>query len=113
MPAAQPIWTQSTVSGCRIRALVPTLLFIHALLRPLHSSSGACSGKPVNSLFVAPAVTPVKDLWEADSNNPGVRLYQYDPLSYSIRVSKKGFCFMLAANDTTVAAGNSLVPLHI
>ncbi|XP_048347889.1 acid sphingomyelinase-like phosphodiesterase 3a isoform X2 [Sphaerodactylus townsendi] len=41
-------------------------------------------GKPVNSLFVAPAVTPVKSLWQVDSNNPGVRLYQYDPLSYSI-----------------------------
>ncbi|XP_015262832.1 PREDICTED: acid sphingomyelinase-like phosphodiesterase 3a [Gekko japonicus] len=41
-------------------------------------------GNPINSLFVAPAVTPVKSLWEVDSNNPGVRLYQYDPLSYSV-----------------------------
>ncbi|KAH0622273.1 hypothetical protein JD844_024429, partial [Phrynosoma platyrhinos] len=41
-------------------------------------------GKPVNSLFVAPAVTPVKDFWEADTNNPGVRLYQYDPPSYNL-----------------------------
>ncbi|XP_060094769.1 acid sphingomyelinase-like phosphodiesterase 3a isoform X2 [Heteronotia binoei] len=41
-------------------------------------------GKPVNSLFVAPAVTPVKSLWQVDSNNPGVRLYQYDSLSYSV-----------------------------
>ncbi|XP_066467251.1 cyclic GMP-AMP phosphodiesterase SMPDL3A [Tiliqua scincoides] len=40
--------------------------------------------KPINSLFVAPAVTPVKDLREIDSNNPGVRLYQYDPFSFSV-----------------------------
>ncbi|XP_032999608.1 acid sphingomyelinase-like phosphodiesterase 3a isoform X2 [Lacerta agilis] len=40
--------------------------------------------KPVNSLFVAPAVTPVKNVLEVDSNNPGVRLYQYDPLSYNL-----------------------------
>ncbi|XP_062981798.1 acid sphingomyelinase-like phosphodiesterase 3a [Elgaria multicarinata webbii] len=42
------------------------------------------NGKPVNSLFVTPAVTPVKSLQEKDSNNPGVRLYQYDPLSYNL-----------------------------
>nr|XP_020649751.1 acid sphingomyelinase-like phosphodiesterase 3a isoform X2 [Pogona vitticeps] len=42
------------------------------------------NGKPVNSLFVVPAVTPVKARLEADSNNPAVRLYQYDTLSYSL-----------------------------
>ncbi|KAJ7341894.1 hypothetical protein JRQ81_007544 [Phrynocephalus forsythii] len=42
------------------------------------------NGKPVNSLFVVPAVTPVKARLQADSNNPGMRLYQYDPLSYSL-----------------------------
>lgn len=47
------------------------------------------SEKPVNSLFVAPAVTPVMDVFEVDSNNPGVRLYQYDPLSYNLLVSKE------------------------
>ncbi|XP_053139961.1 acid sphingomyelinase-like phosphodiesterase 3a isoform X2 [Hemicordylus capensis] len=41
-------------------------------------------GNPINSMFVTPAVTPVKAIWETDSNNPGVRLYQYDPLSYSV-----------------------------
>nr|XP_060609256.1 acid sphingomyelinase-like phosphodiesterase 3a [Anolis sagrei ordinatus] len=41
-------------------------------------------GKPINSLFVAPAVTPVKAIWESDTNNPGVRLYQFDPSSYSL-----------------------------
>ncbi|XP_061479727.1 acid sphingomyelinase-like phosphodiesterase 3a [Rhineura floridana] len=41
-------------------------------------------GKPINSLFVAPAVTPVKAAFVVNSNNPGVRLYQYDPLSYNL-----------------------------
>ncbi|NXS06542.1 ASM3A phosphodiesterase, partial [Neodrepanis coruscans] len=40
--------------------------------------------KAVNSLFVAPAVTPVKNVWQMESNNPGVRLYQYDFLDYSL-----------------------------
>ncbi|CAM5100893.1 unnamed protein product [Eretmochelys imbricata] len=39
---------------------------------------------PINSLFVAPAVTPVKSVVQRESNNPGVRLYQYDPLHYSL-----------------------------
>lgn len=45
-------------------------------------------GKPVNSLFVAPAVTPVKNVLQLESNNPGVRLYQYDLLDYSLLVGK-------------------------
>lgn len=44
--------------------------------------------KPVNSLFVAPAVTPVKSVLQTESNNPGVRLYQYDLFDYSLLVSK-------------------------
>ncbi|XP_005487813.1 cyclic GMP-AMP phosphodiesterase SMPDL3A isoform X2 [Zonotrichia albicollis] len=40
--------------------------------------------KPVNSLFVAPAVTPVKSVLQTESNNPGVRLYQYDLFDYSL-----------------------------
>ncbi|PKU43444.1 acid sphingomyelinase-like phosphodiesterase 3a [Limosa lapponica baueri] len=40
--------------------------------------------KPINSLFVAPAVTPVKNVWQMESNNPSVRLYQYDFLDYSL-----------------------------
>ncbi|XP_025910363.1 acid sphingomyelinase-like phosphodiesterase 3a [Nothoprocta perdicaria] len=40
--------------------------------------------QPVNSLFVAPAVTPVKNVWQTESNNPGVRLYQYNLLDYSL-----------------------------
>ncbi|XP_021402794.1 cyclic GMP-AMP phosphodiesterase SMPDL3A isoform X2 [Lonchura striata] len=41
--------------------------------------------KPVNSLFVAPAVTPVKSVLQTESNNPGVRLYQYDLFDYSLQ----------------------------
>ncbi|XP_003781891.1 acid sphingomyelinase-like phosphodiesterase 3a [Otolemur garnettii] len=41
-------------------------------------------GSPVNSLFVAPAVTPVKNVKEKQTNNPGVRLYQYDPYNYKL-----------------------------
>ncbi|XP_038625356.1 acid sphingomyelinase-like phosphodiesterase 3a [Tachyglossus aculeatus] len=41
-------------------------------------------GRPVNSLFVAPAVTPVKSAFERQTNNPGVRLYQYDLRDYSL-----------------------------
>lgn len=44
--------------------------------------------KPVNSLFVAPAVTPVKSVLQMESNNPGVRLYQYDLFDYSLLVRK-------------------------
>nr|XP_017514503.2 acid sphingomyelinase-like phosphodiesterase 3a isoform X1 [Manis javanica]XP_036849562.1 acid sphingomyelinase-like phosphodiesterase 3a isoform X2 [Manis javanica] len=41
-------------------------------------------GSPVNSLFVAPAVTPVKSVLEKQTNNPGVRLFQYDPRDYKL-----------------------------
>ncbi|XP_075059105.1 cyclic GMP-AMP phosphodiesterase SMPDL3A [Mixophyes fleayi] len=37
---------------------------------------------PVGSAFVAPAVTPIKSSTEAESNNPGFRLYQYDTSNY-------------------------------
>ncbi|KAF7478749.1 acid sphingomyelinase-like phosphodiesterase 3a isoform X2 [Marmota monax] len=41
-------------------------------------------GSPVNSLFVAPAVTPVKGVLEKETNNPGVRLFQYKPCDYTL-----------------------------
>ncbi|XP_071997767.1 cyclic GMP-AMP phosphodiesterase SMPDL3A isoform X2 [Engystomops pustulosus] len=41
--------------------------------------------KPVGSAFVAPAVTPIKSASEKESNNPGFRLYQYDPNDYSLK----------------------------
>ncbi|XP_053314993.1 acid sphingomyelinase-like phosphodiesterase 3a [Spea bombifrons] len=40
--------------------------------------------KPVGSVFVAPAVTPIKSASEKESNNPGFRLYQYDTGSYNL-----------------------------
>ncbi|XP_005990512.1 acid sphingomyelinase-like phosphodiesterase 3a isoform X2 [Latimeria chalumnae] len=41
-------------------------------------------GNPINSLFVAPAVTPIKDALEITSNNPGFRLYKYNSKDYSM-----------------------------
>ncbi|KAM6964925.1 cyclic GMP-AMP phosphodiesterase SMPDL3A [Aplochiton taeniatus] len=35
-------------------------------------------GKPVNSMFVSPAVTPIKSINEPYSNNPAFRMYHYD-----------------------------------
>lgn len=44
-------------------------------------------GKPVNSIFVTPAVTPIKSLLEPFSNNPGLRAYLYHPENYGLLVS--------------------------
>ncbi|XP_012684764.1 acid sphingomyelinase-like phosphodiesterase 3a [Clupea harengus] len=41
-------------------------------------------GKPVNSVFVTPAVTPIKNAREPYSNNPAVRTYLYDPADYGV-----------------------------
>lgn len=41
-------------------------------------------GNPISSLFVAPAVTPVKSVSERQTNNPGVRLFRYDPHDYKL-----------------------------
>lgn len=41
-------------------------------------------GKPVNSLFVSPAVTPIKAVLEPYSNNPGFRMYLYNPKDYAL-----------------------------
>ncbi|KAG9347489.1 hypothetical protein JZ751_005056, partial [Albula glossodonta] len=42
------------------------------------------TGQPVNSLFVTPAITPIKHVEEPYSNNPGLRMYLYDPTDYSL-----------------------------
>lgn len=44
------------------------------------------SNNPINSVFVAPAVTPVKGVLEKETNNPGVRLFQYKPGDYTLLV---------------------------
>ncbi|KAL0967388.1 hypothetical protein UPYG_G00251600 [Umbra pygmaea] len=41
-------------------------------------------GKPVNSLFVTPALTPIKSVEQPYSNNPAFRMYHYDPKDYSL-----------------------------
>ncbi|XP_036104414.1 acid sphingomyelinase-like phosphodiesterase 3a [Molossus molossus] len=41
-------------------------------------------GSPINSAFVAPAVTPVKGTLQKQTNNPGIRLFQYDPHDYKL-----------------------------
>lgn len=48
-------------------------------------------GNPINSLFVAPAVTPVKNVLQKLTNNPGIRLFQYDPRDYKLVVSWRDF----------------------
>ncbi|CAK6980413.1 acid sphingomyelinase-like phosphodiesterase 3a [Scomber scombrus] len=42
------------------------------------------SGKPVNSLFVSPAVTPIKHVSEPYSNNPAFRMYLYSTKNYAM-----------------------------
>ncbi|XP_041044778.1 acid sphingomyelinase-like phosphodiesterase 3a [Carcharodon carcharias] len=41
-------------------------------------------GNPINSLFVAPAVTPQRRTLNGVTNNPGLRLYKYDTSDYSL-----------------------------
>uniref|UniRef100_A0A671X6Q7 Sphingomyelin phosphodiesterase acid like 3A n=1 Tax=Sparus aurata TaxID=8175 RepID=A0A671X6Q7_SPAAU len=43
-------------------------------------------GKPVNSLFVSPAVTPIKHVLEPYSNNPALRMYLYNAEDYTLQV---------------------------
>ncbi|XP_062857098.1 acid sphingomyelinase-like phosphodiesterase 3a [Trichomycterus rosablanca] len=43
------------------------------------------NGKPVNSAFVTPAVTPIKNVLEPYSNNPGVRMYLYNTQDFSLQ----------------------------
>ncbi|XP_029352921.1 cyclic GMP-AMP phosphodiesterase SMPDL3A [Echeneis naucrates] len=41
-------------------------------------------GKPLNSLFVSPAVTPIKNYLEPYSNNPAFRMYLYDRMDFGL-----------------------------
>uniref|UniRef100_A0A4W6F737 Sphingomyelin phosphodiesterase acid like 3A n=1 Tax=Lates calcarifer TaxID=8187 RepID=A0A4W6F737_LATCA len=43
-------------------------------------------GKPVNSLFVSPAVTPIKHVLEPYSNNPAFRMYLYNTKDYALLI---------------------------
>ncbi|XP_076011250.1 cyclic GMP-AMP phosphodiesterase SMPDL3A [Genypterus blacodes] len=42
------------------------------------------TGEPVNSLFVSPAITPIKHVDEPYSNNPAFRMYVYYNKDYSL-----------------------------
>ncbi|XP_071385465.1 cyclic GMP-AMP phosphodiesterase SMPDL3A [Centroberyx affinis] len=41
-------------------------------------------GEPVNSLFVSPAITPIKSILEPYSNNPAFRMYHYNTKDYTV-----------------------------
>ncbi|KAL4649111.1 acid sphingomyelinase-like phosphodiesterase 3a [Arapaima gigas] len=56
-------------------------------------------GTPVSSLFVTPAVTPIKNAREPYSNNPGVRLYKYDPQSFAMLDVVQYFLNLTEANE--------------
>lgn len=66
------------------------ILWIQNIGRTIHllcTIYAFTQGKPVNSIFVTPAVTPIKSLLEPFSNNPGVRAYLYHPDNYGLLVS--------------------------
>lgn len=62
----------------------------------LYTINASIQGKPVNSIFVTPAVTPIKSQWEPFSNNPGLRAYLYHPENYGLLVS----LHLLASSST-------------
>lgn len=63
-------------------------VFVHF---PTHIVIFCSAGKPVNSLFVSPAVTPIKSVLEPYSNNPAYRMYLYNTSDFSVlvRMEKK------------------------
>ncbi|XP_072320386.1 cyclic GMP-AMP phosphodiesterase SMPDL3A [Eucyclogobius newberryi] len=56
------------------------------------------SGAAVNSLFVAPAVTPIRNVNEPTSNNPGFRVYLFHQNSYAIQDLWQYFLNLTEAN---------------
>lgn len=61
-------------------------LFIKQLLRLNVVVVFFSAGKPVNSLFVSPAVTPIKSVLEPYSNNPAFRMYLYSSDDHGVLV---------------------------
>lgn len=43
----------------------------------------------MNSLFVSPAVTPIKDVTAPYSNNPSFRMYQYNSRDHAVLVRNR------------------------
>ena len=70
------------------------------------------AGKPVNSLFVSPAVTPIKSVSEPYSNNPGFRMYLYQPQDYTLLVSRQADKQQLLSNCLSLSLSLSLSLLH-
>ncbi|XP_030626479.1 cyclic GMP-AMP phosphodiesterase SMPDL3A [Chanos chanos] len=60
-------------------------------------------GNPISSLFVTPAVTPIKSLFEPYTNNPGVRMYLYDSLDYSLQDIWQFYMNLTEANEEKVS----------
>ncbi|TRY89888.1 hypothetical protein DNTS_034222 [Danionella cerebrum] len=54
------------------------------LVKIFRNYSDVVQGKPVNSIFVTPAVTPIKSLSEPFSNNPSLRAYLYQPDTFAL-----------------------------
>ncbi|MEQ2165924.1 hypothetical protein GOODEAATRI_022182, partial [Goodea atripinnis] len=67
-----------------------------------HVVTGQFYGNPVNSLFVSPAVTPIKSIFEQFSNNPSFRMYLYNNKNYSVKCqSEHKNCFWLSTDSKT------------
>ncbi|KAM8832813.1 cyclic GMP-AMP phosphodiesterase SMPDL3A isoform 2-T2 [Spinachia spinachia] len=56
-------------------------------------------GKPLTSLFVSPAVTPLKHAEEPYSNNPALRAYLYDAGDYAVLDVWQYFLNLTEANE--------------
>uniref|UniRef100_A0A671P1Q5 Sphingomyelin phosphodiesterase acid like 3A n=1 Tax=Sinocyclocheilus anshuiensis TaxID=1608454 RepID=A0A671P1Q5_9TELE len=104
-PAGQFQWLQGTLELSRqkmemfyVIAHVPIESYNEQLVKIFRNYSDVVQGqfyghthrdsimfwKPVNSIFVTPAVTTIKSLLEPFSNNPGVRAYLYYPENYAL-----------------------------
>uniref|UniRef100_A0A8C2VQ13 Cyclic GMP-AMP phosphodiesterase SMPDL3A n=1 Tax=Chinchilla lanigera TaxID=34839 RepID=A0A8C2VQ13_CHILA len=55
-------------------------------------------GRPVSSLFVSPAITPVRNVLEKETNNPGIRLFQYKPRDYTLLDMSQYYLNLTEAN---------------
>ncbi|KAF7650457.1 hypothetical protein LDENG_00125830 [Lucifuga dentata] len=56
-------------------------------------------GEAVNSLFVSPAITPIRNVWEPYSNNPAFRMYVYNSKDFSVLDIWQYFLNLTEANE--------------
>ncbi|XP_070705717.1 cyclic GMP-AMP phosphodiesterase SMPDL3A [Pempheris klunzingeri] len=56
-------------------------------------------GKPVNSVFVSPAVTPIKHIRDPYSNNPAFRMYLYKSKEYTLMDIWQYYLNLTEANE--------------